>query len=519
MTPSQSGEFSIGEYLGFARRHPWLIVIMALIGAAGGLGISAAQKKKYTATAVVAVGDPNQTNGVVGVGSLNTQSPLQLSSTYVPLVTRPAVVARVRQLTGTTLSTIALQDSVAVTIDPNSYALDLTVTSTHAEDAAKIANAFAQADSELTTASARQAYKLQATAVQKKLKHAPQSVQLLEQETLARLEQLATVDQPLQVNQLAAVPGSPSSPKPARNTIIGLVLGLLLGLAGAIGRDSLDRRMRKPSDVTDELGHPIVGQIPPTALGTPRKLSRRGGAVELLSLRDQEAFRILRQNVGFLSGNGGQIILVTSAMPQEGKSSVSAGLALAMAQAGKRTLLVDCDLRKPVVAERMGLRQSPGLTDYLTGNAEPASILQRISSTKFSLNGSTPQDGVPGAVDLVCIASGTHALLPAELLAADQFREFLTEVAQVYDVVVLDTAPLLTIADTLGILPDVSAVLMCVRLDRTTRDQVRAAQSALDRLPSRPTALVLTDVKHQPAGYYGYYYSSQTGKREHAPHH
>jgi capsular exopolysaccharide synthesis family protein len=512
----QPREFSLSDYLGAIRRHRLLIVIVTLLGIGVGLGLSLATTKSYSATATVAVGDPNQTTNILGSGAFIAQTPLQLASGYSPLVTRPEVVDRVKQVTGTTLGTNALQNAVAVAIDPNSYALVITASGRNPQVAAQIANAFANADASITTAAARAAYRAQAKTLAAKVKGQSQSQQVLTLTTLSRLQQLSTVVTPLSVSQLATVPTSPSTPKTARNTLAGLALGLLLGIALAFARDAFDRRVRKVSDITEELDHPIVGNIPSTALGTPRPPAKKQRkAAGLLSDRNDESFRILRQNVSFLSAQqADRIVLVTSGMPQEGKSSVAAGLALAMARAGKRTLLVDCDLRRPVIAERLGLNQSPGLTDFLTGHAQPHEILQVVPSTTFSpgSNGNTPQIDGTGAANLVCIASGSHVPLPAELLDSESFRAFLKDVGDAYDAVVLDTAPLLTIADTLGILPEASAVLLCVRLGRTTRDQTRASQAALDRLPSRPVALVVTDVKDQEAGYYAYYRAPTKGE-------
>jgi non-specific protein-tyrosine kinase len=165
-----------------------------------------------------------------------------------------------------------------------------------------------------------------------------------------------------------------------------------------------------------------------------------------------------------------------------------------------------------VLASRFGLSESPGLTDYLTGNAEPGEILQPVPGIADRRNGSAAGAAHHGESNLVCITSGMTVPKPAELLASERFRSFLTEVGQVYDTVILDTPPLLPVADTLSIIPDVAMLLVCVRLEQTTRDQARAAQSALDRLPDRPVGLVLTDVNETEDGYYyGYYGSPKSG--------
>jgi capsular exopolysaccharide synthesis family protein len=173
---------------------------------------------------------------------------------------------------------------------------------------------------------------------------------------------------------------------------------------------------------------------------------------------------------------------------------------MASAEAGKRTLLVECDLRRPVLAGRFGLNEGPGLSDYLTGNAEPHEIIQVVTSD-------AGDDALrePPSEPLVCITAGSPPPRPADLLGSERFRAFLDEVSSVYDTVIVDTAPLLTVADTLEIVPHVSCVLLCVRLQQSTRDQANAAGEALARLPKRPTGLVLTDVQDTGEGYYGYY--------------
>jgi capsular exopolysaccharide synthesis family protein len=501
-------DFTLRGYLDVLRRRRWLILLIAIICGAAAYGLSSLQKKSYNATASLAVSDPSQSLALVGGAYVPTETQLQLASAASSQVTRQAVVDGVKQALNSPLSDNALRSNVSVTIDPNSYALDITATSRDPATAAAIANAFAHVDSALTTAATRAGYRAEAKSLEAELKrtkasNATQTITI--QENLARLQSLIPVAQPLAVSSTASVPSSPSSPKPARNTIAALIVGLLLGIALATARDALDRRLRHSADVTQVLDHPVVGHIRSEALGHAGRSPAGTRGLGSLSDPDEESFRILRENVRYLSAASDmRTVLVTSAMPEEGKSTVAACLAVAVAEAGKRTLLVECDLRRPVLAERFGLRTGPGLTDYLTGNAEPHELLQLVPLPigTASRNGSALPDAES---TLVCITSGTTVPKPAELLASERFRSFLAEVSGVYDTVILDTAPLLPVADTLGIIPDVSTLLICVRLKRTTRDQARAAQSALDRAPDRAVGLVLTDVSDTGEGYYGYY--------------
>jgi succinoglycan biosynthesis transport protein ExoP len=497
-------EFTLRGYVDIIRRGKWLILIVALVAAAAAFGYSKLQKPSYTATASLTYNDPNQQGlALTGSSAFNSQTPLQQAAVAAPQVTRPEVVRAVSRQLGSQVN----NSSVSSSVDPNSYVINVTATSHDAAEAAAIANAFANTDASLSASEARALDARQALGLKKQLSgelnHGNQDV--VTAEALARLQSLAAIATPLAVTNQATVPTSPSSPKTGRNTIGALLLGLLLGIAIATARDALDRRLRHTRDVAKVLDYPVVGHVSSEALGHSGAPAESSNGIGPLDHSDQEAFRIVRQNLAYLGPPAeGRTLLVTSAIAGEGKSTVAACLAVATAESGKRTLLVECDLRKPVLAERMGINEGPGLSDYLTGHAEPHQILQPIAGIVERLNGSGPTltGGHSGSPNLVCITAGRRVPRPTELLASERFRSFLTEVSGVYDTVILDTPPLLPVADTLAIIPDVSALVVCIRLEHTTRDQARAAQLALDRLPKRPVGLVLTDVRGQTDSYY-----------------
>jgi Mrp family chromosome partitioning ATPase len=274
------------------------------------------------------------------------------------------------------------------------------------------------------------------------------------------------------------------------------------------------------AQIQEELKLPLMGRVREEAMGRAGPVANGRGAMEEADL---ESFRILRTNLGYLNVDKPlRSIAVTSPLADEGKSTVAISLAFANAWAGKRTLLVECDLRRPVLAERLKLQRAPGLTEFVAGTASPKEVLQPVALDPPSTNGhrrkrggkkqeakaeSTPAEAAEASL-LVCITAGSPPPRPAELLASQRFSEFIAEVANVYDVVILDTAPMLQVADTLELLPKVDGVVVCVRAARTTRDQARAARSALDHLPERPAGLVVTGVRPGDETEYGYYYSA-----------
>ena len=189
-------------------------------------------------------------------------------------------------------------------------------------------------------------------------------------------------------------------------------------------------------------------------------------------------------------------------------------LAGVYAAAGRRTLLVECDLRRPAFAERLGIPKTPGISDHLAGRASEEAIIQDIvlpwavapagptNGTGPSSVGVTEQSSL---VTLPCITAGTTVPHSAELLTSDRFKALLERLTIEYDVVILDSAPLLPVVDTLELVPLVDAILLCVRASRTTRDQAAAAKAALDHFPDRPIGLVTTGMRKGDAADYGYY--------------
>ena len=352
-------------------------------------------------------------------------------------------------------------------------AADVKATADTADDAAQIANAVAAAMVQVTFNQLVDAYQTTLT------NPTPARVRALR----ARLRP----SQQLRIASAAFPPGSPTSPKPLRDAAFAALLGLLLGIGIALVRDALDRTVTDPDNLESTLGFPLLGYVRSDILGTAP--ASQNGAIEAAEHLD--SFRILRANAQFLGGDRPVATLaVTSALPDEGKSTVALWYAYANALGGKRTILIECDLHRPVVADGLDLDPSPGLTDYLTGGAE-ASDVRRSGMVEG-----------PTAQPLTVVPAGTPTPGSAELLASARFEKFLDEVAREYELVVLDCPPLLPVGDTLSIVPRVEGVILCVRLGQTTRDQAVAAKDALRRLPERPVGLVLTDSK--PGSEYDY---------------
>jgi Mrp family chromosome partitioning ATPase len=327
---------------------------------------------------------------------------------------------------------------------------------------------------------------------------------------LARIQSVGQFARSAQIAAFAVAPGSATSPDKVRSTVLGFVLGLLLGIVFAFVRDTLDRHLRNPRDIESSFKFPVLGYVRNDAMGQLAYQSNGSGGRD--KQLDVEAFRIVRRNLEFLSDSAPpRTILVTSGLPEEGKTTVAGSLAFAMAAAGRTTLLVDCDLRRPALADRLELERSPGISDFLVNGAKPEEILRTVQfSEPVSLNGSNPAgngdaEGV-ARHQFVFVPAGSITIRATEALGSPRFKEFLAQVRQVYDVVILDSSPLLPVADTLEILPLVDAVVFCARERKATKATASAARAAFAHLPDRPTGLVVTGVKPRRGDAYGYAY-------------
>jgi tyrosine-protein kinase len=501
---------SLTDYLKVVRRHRVLIIAMTLALGVLAFAFSKTQATTYQAEAQMSFGDPFANLTLLNAGSgIPQESAAVRAANAAVLVTSPRT-ERVATKMFKDGPPPGCSIDASVLVETNNVAVDGTCRT--ANGAALFTNTYAKAARKIGNAQARAQIARVARALSDQIKQAKKSpvqgitgptVTALEQQ-LSRVEAVKQSATPVQIVQPATPPTSTASPRPIRNTVIGLALGFVLALLAAFGREALDRRLRSSQEVHEELGLPVLGRVSHTALGRAG-LARNGQPP--MTDADFEAFRVLRMNLGYLAkGEAVRSVLVTSGLPEEGKSTVSAALASAAVLAGQRTLLVECDLRRPCFAQRFGIQPQPGLTDYLLGNAGPQDILQTVElSEPVRVNGSAAPQPSDSAGTLVCIAAGSLVSNPAELVMSERFKDFLEKVSKAYDLVVLDASPLLAVVDPMEILPHVDAAIICVRAQQTTREQARAARTALSTLPERPMGAVLTGMRRGDPDAYDYY--------------
>lgn len=559
---------TLRDYLRVLRQHRVSIVLITLLFAGAALAFSARQEKVYSAEASLSFQEATQNSDLFGTPSVPQRSAEQRAAESAEAVNQVDILERVQKALDTELPVGALQGLITTQTEAETNFVVIQARGSTPEFAAALANETAKQVVSSENASERARFADAVKAQERELRGFGSDKALedrLTRNTLASrissLKALRDFARPANVVKPAQVPAAPISPKPVRNTLLGALLGLTLGVILAFVRDSLDRRLRASSEIERQMRLPLVGHVSAEALGRP-VMPMNGRPA--LSGPELEAFRILRMNLEFLDVDRPQrSILITSSLPEEGKSTVAASLAYTSALAGKRTLLLECDLRRPALAQRLGARPGPGLTECLTGRTELTHATQFIpvgsalGENGSGVNGSavdetsmpmtSPAGGKKGLRRLIpglrrrnsrsaasryqspvardgsseqpsvttaaptehngffFLPAGAPAPRPAETLGSERFRELLAALQADYDLVILDTSPLLAVVDTLALLPHIDSVLVCVRMSRTTRDQVLATKAALDRLPVKPTGVVVTGVHPGEELYYGHY--------------
>ncbi len=324
------------------------------------------------------------------------------------------------------------------------------------------------------------------------------------------------------VAEHAVIPRGPVSPVPSKTITFGLLGGLAAGLAFVFGANALDRSIKTVDQAEAFFGLPVLAAIPETkndGSKTGRKHSQAPREAAVYRLVDEarggaiaESFRNLRAALSLLGPEEDRrVFLFTSALPNEGKSFTSVNYALSLAQQGHRVLLVDGDLRRPSVHKvfDVGDKEAPGIVDRLVHAASLEDSIKRVVTLDSEPVGGArfrTEDAPPG--ELYILAGGQRAPNPAELLGSGCFKDLVVEAAAHFDRVVIDSAPILAVSDTLLMVPHIQSVCFVLRAAKTPRNAINRALTLLGAAGSRPAGLIVNRLpRRRGAGYY-YYYAS-----------
>lgn len=440
------------DYLATIRRNWIIVLLVTMIGGASGFALSAATTPSYRATAsvYVTINYGNSANDL-SQGSTYTQNSMQ---SYALVATSPVVLDPVIEQLGLKTTAASLASTISVITPDKTVVLQVGATSASPQTAADIANAVA------TTL-------------------ATQIEQVSPKSTAGASSVTARTIAP------AVPPTYASSPNTKLNVGAGLLLGLLAGVILAVLRDALDTRVRSADEVTAMTDAPLLGAIE----------RDQGSAVSGLVVRRDplgsvsESYRALRTNLQFVAVDSTNLTLViTSSLPNEGKSTIASNLALALAEAEQSVVLVDADLRRASIAEYAGIEGAVGLTTVLIGRASFDDVVQ------------------PGGhASLDILPAGEIPPNPSELLSSHAMVTLIDELRRRYDVVVIDAAPMIAVADAAVLSQIVDGIVVVADSTKVRRPQLSRTLEDLDRAGAVVLGIVLNKVPRRrgAGGYYG----------------
>ncbi|MDQ5985432.1 MAG: hypothetical protein CSYNP_01142 [Syntrophus sp. SKADARSKE-3] len=315
-------------------------------------------------------------------------------------------------------------------------------------------------------------------------------------------------------------------PKIGTNTVLGTVLGLILGVVFAFLIETFDTSIGAIEEVEDFLGVHVMGVIPfvsveeiktllsddPAAVLDDDQVRRyaRLAAHFVPSSTLSESYKALRTSLNFVcSENNLKTILFTSSSPGEGKTSIVVNVAITMAQIGQKVLLIDGDLRRPVVAKLFGIEQIPGLTDVILGNYEWHKVVRSITDLMMGKMSIEDIMKTPGMDNLQIITSGTYSPNPAEIINSKSIGDFLTSISEEYDIVLIDAPPVLAATDAALWSSRVDAAVMVYQVGKIARGALKRSKVSLENLKANVIGVVLNGLKAEISpdfGYQDYYY-------------
>jgi succinoglycan biosynthesis transport protein ExoP len=505
---SEQANLSIEQVLGVLRRRaPWVLFCVALVAGAV-FGLSKHQTKKYTATASLVFNNnqlSQQVAGLQAVSSGNNQQALQ--NTNLKLVQLGDMAEKTAGRLGQGLTKEKVDAELSVSAQGESNIVDVSATSTSPALAASIANTYSsvfvkeqQNANHAYYASALKLVEKQLKALTPKQKVSTAGLALEGRaQSLGTLAELRNGN--VEVAQAATVPTSPSSPKVAKNTILAAVLGLLLGLGLAFLLERLDRRIREPKDLEGIYGLPLLGVVPESA-ALSRSSRGKKNAGEVLPASEAEAFHLIRAHLRYFNVDRElRTLMVASAAPGDGKTTVARHLAAAAARMGSRVLLLEADLRRPTLAQQLDVSSASGVSDVLIGAATLSEATQLIDLDQAS------GDGGGGRMLDVLVAGAALPPNPGELIESHAMETLLEQAKAKYDLVVIDTPPLTAVSDAFPLLRKVDGVIIVGRVGRNRRDVAQRLHETLTGAGAPLLGVVANGFKAGRRGGYGYDYN------------
>ena len=518
----QVEDLQLRDYLRPLVSRWWIILGIVVTVTVGTYLYYDRQPDVYSATTSIFV-DASQANA----GSSESIAPVtdRTTQNQATLLTTRDVASRVAKQLGVDPGSVG---GVSAAPSAGSDFVTIKAVNNSPAMAARLANAYAKAFIDIRSEEQRAALQKALTEQQRQLDRISNTPANLAERSTAlasvRRLQLALSIPGGEAQQLdpATPPTTPDAPNPKRNALFAFVLALLAGVGLAFGLERFDRRLKRVDDVAPAYGLPLMVVLPHSST-----VAASADGSSALSGDFREAFRQLRTNLQ-LEGLNRPIkrILVTSAVPGEGKSTVVRNLAIAFCEFGQRVAVVDCDLRRPTMAALFGMDNQSGLTSVMTNEvtlaeatqaapvqAKGLATLARMRGAESAVGTGPYAEPAPGPVSDVAtidlLSAGPSPANPQAVLSTDRMASILDEIADEHDIVLVDSPPVTVVSDALALAGQVDAVLIVARLEVTTKDGAKRAVDLLRRVPdANPIGVVANDITGNEAAKYSYGYEN-----------
>lgn len=516
----------LSDYLKVVRERKWIIVLCVAAVTAAALVGSFLTTPRYKATAGVLY-KQNNFDVLFNAQIFEVRDLPRELQTGANLVKVSTVAEMVQRALDSPRAPEELLPMVEVQPEGQTNLINITASSIYAQEAADLANAFATQ----FVVYRRDADRMALQTASKQLEEERQQLQgeqadayrlNLIEENMKKLQILESMQTGgYEVVQQAEVPLSPFTPQPVRNGVLALAVGLVLGVGLAFLLEYLDRRIKDEETLEREFGLPVLASVPLVGKKWAREQGQRSLApVGFLRSHSPllEPYRLLRSNLQYFEVDRTmRSILITSALPEEGKTITSINLGLSLAFSGSRVVILEADLRKPRLHSYLNLGNEIGVSNVLAGTHTFAESMQLVQVDEFAPPESrrstkTAPDSALLQKNLYCVTSGPLPPNPAELVGSAKMFELIEKATDMADYVIVDTPPLLAVSDSLNLASHVDGVIVSARMNSTTIDEAREVRTLLQRVGGRPIGVVANGVKKSRRYYYrkyryGRYYS------------
>ncbi len=517
---SKITEIDLREYLNIVWRHKWIVIIavVSITVAATGATIIFSTPKYQSSTQLLQR-YTNLDRTLLGADFFQQNSSSDASTrdlgTTAQLIKSPAVTATVSAKLGSELEGRDPAGIVRVSAVNESNIIDITATDANANVAADVANTYASAYIDWQRQSDQQALEEAIKPIEAQIQATPSDQQQTTSfsslksrlQSLKLLESMQTGN--IQIVNSASASSSPVSPRPKQTGLLAFSVSLILGVGATFVVEVFDNKVRSADEVISALGKPVLAEIPRSGNETSGKrplatLSRPTG-------RSAEAFRVLKTNLDYIAPDSDiKTIMITSAEPRDGKSSTIANLAVTMARSGQRVILLEGDLRRPVLAEYLGLENVLGMTNVIVGNNSLRESLQMLDAKDIAIPAGYDKFNdqvisMNGVKPLYCSTSGPLPPNPGELVSSDKLGQLITEASQYADIVLIDAPPFGAVGDAASMASKVDGIIVTVMRGKTAKKSLKKTREFIASVPCSVLGVVVTGVESESAYGYGYY--------------